>query len=127
MNDTVNEESGEATGKGESSKSQIVEHSEQLFLRLDVYKEMLKDVNPDIQFDFEEELESFDINKQPDYKYNYVEEADLYDRVEVEDCSDNEDVTEDTSKYPTLMEFFAEENREELRQKVTEAVNEKGF
>ncbi|XP_035845257.1 intracellular protein transport protein USO1-like [Helianthus annuus] len=45
LNDTINEESGEAEGKGESSKTQIVEHHEPLFLRLDVYREMLKDVN----------------------------------------------------------------------------------
>ncbi|XP_022009660.1 uncharacterized protein LOC110908707 [Helianthus annuus] len=93
----------------------------------DVYKEMLKDVNPEISFDFEEDLESFDINKQQDYKYDYVEDADIYDRVQVEDCSDSEDVPEDTSKLPTLMEFFAAENREELRQKVIEAVNENVF
>ncbi|XP_035838210.1 serine/threonine-protein kinase GIN4-like [Helianthus annuus] len=127
LNDTVNEESGEAGGKGESSKNQIVEHHEPLFLCLDVYREMLNDVNPENQIDLEADLESFDINKQKDYKYNYVEDADQYDRVEVEDCSDNEDVSEDTSKLPTLMEFFAAENREELRQKVNEAVNENVF
>ncbi|XP_022040789.1 glutamic acid-rich protein-like [Helianthus annuus] len=127
MNDTVNEESGEAEGKGESSKTQIVEHHEPLFVRLEVYKEMLKDVNPEISFDFEKDLESFDINKQQDYKYDYVEDADIYDRVEVEECSDSEDVPEDTSKFPTLMEFFTGENREELRQKVTEAVNDNVF
>ncbi|XP_022032202.1 mitotic apparatus protein p62-like [Helianthus annuus] len=115
MNDTVNEESGEASGKGESSKSQIVEHSETLFLSLDVYREILQNVNPEFKIDSEEELESFDINQQPEYSYKYVEEADKYDRVEIEDCTDDEDVAEDTSKYPTLMEFFAEENREELR------------
>ncbi|XP_022032649.1 glutamic acid-rich protein-like [Helianthus annuus] len=127
MNDTVNEESGEASGKGESSKSQIVEHSETLFLSLDVYREMLQNVNPEFKIDSEEELESFDINQQPEYSYKYVEEADKYDRVEIEDCTDDEDVAEDTSKYPTLMEFFAEENREELRQKVAEAVKDKTF
>ncbi|MFS8023509.1 hypothetical protein Hanom_Chr16g01452271 [Helianthus anomalus] len=37
MNDTVNEESDEASGKGESDKTQIVENSEPLFLRLDVF------------------------------------------------------------------------------------------
>ncbi|KAJ0447992.1 hypothetical protein HanRHA438_Chr17g0819101 [Helianthus annuus] len=127
LNDTVNEESGEAERKGESSKTQIVEHHEPLFLRLDVYMEMLKDVNPEIPIDLEADLESFDINKQQDYKYNYVEDADIYDRVEVEECSDNEEVSEDTSKLPTLMEFFAAENRDELRQKVTEAVNDNVF
>ena len=88
---------------------------------------MLKDVNPENPIDLEADLESFDINKQKDYKYNYVEDADQYDRVEVEDGSDNEDVPEDTSKLPTLMEFFAAENRDELRQKVTEAVNDNVF
>ncbi|KAJ0883998.1 hypothetical protein HanPSC8_Chr10g0428311 [Helianthus annuus] len=127
LNDTVNEESGEAERKGESSKNQIVEHHEPLFLCLDVYREMLKDVNPENPIDLEADLESFDINKQKDYKYNYVEDADQYDRVEVEDGSDNEDVSEDTSKFPTLMEFFAAENRDELRQKVTEAVNDNVF
>ncbi|MFS7962560.1 hypothetical protein Hanom_Chr08g00728091 [Helianthus anomalus] len=115
MNDTVNEESEEASGKGESGKSQIVEQSEQLFLSLDVYREMLQNVNSEFKIDSEEELESFDINQQPEYSYKYVEEADKYDRVEIEDCTDDEDVAEDSSKYPTLMEFFAEENREELR------------
>ncbi|XP_022013837.1 probable DNA double-strand break repair Rad50 ATPase [Helianthus annuus] len=123
----ANEESGEAERKGESSKTQIIEHHEPLFLCLDVYREMLNDVNPENPIDLEADLESFDINKQKDYKYNYVEDADQYDRVEVEDGSDNENVTEDTSKLPTLMEFFAAEKREELRQKVTEAVNEKVF
>ncbi|XP_022003671.1 COP1-interactive protein 1-like [Helianthus annuus] len=106
LNDTINEESGEAEGKGESSKTQIVEHHEPLFVRLEEYKEMLKN---------------------QDYKYDYVEDADIYDRVEVEECSDNEEVPEDTSKLPTLMEFFAAENRDELRQKVTEAVNDNVF
>ncbi|XP_021985470.1 BAG domain-containing protein Samui-like [Helianthus annuus] len=127
LNDTINEESGEAEGKGESSKTQIVEHHEPLFVNLDAYKEMLKGVNPEISFDFEEDLESSDINKQQDYKYDYVEDADIYDRVEVEECSDNEEVPEDTSKLPTLMEFFAAKNRDELRQKVTEAVNDNVF
>ncbi|XP_022014609.1 FK506-binding protein 5-like [Helianthus annuus] len=127
LNDTINEESGEAEGKGESSKTQIVEHHEPLFMRLEEYKEMLKNVNPEIPFDFEEDLESFDINKQQDYKYDYVKDADIYDKVEVEEGSDNEEVPEVTSKLPTLMEFFAAENRDELRQKVTEAVNDNVF
>ncbi|XP_022024038.1 MAP7 domain-containing protein 1-like [Helianthus annuus] len=108
MNDSVNEESGEASGKRESSKTQIVEHTEKLILGVDVYREMMHTVDPEFKFDFEEELESFDINQQPEYTYKYVEEADKYDRVEIEDWTDDEDVVEDTSKYPTLMEFFAE-------------------
>ncbi|XP_022013212.1 glutamic acid-rich protein-like [Helianthus annuus] len=127
MNDSVNEESGEASGKGESSKTQIVEHTEKLILGLDAYREMLHTVDPEFKFDSEEELNTFDINQQPEYTYKYVEEADKYDRVEVEDWTDDEDVVEDTSKYPTLMGFFAEENRDELRQKVAEAVKDKNF
>ncbi|MFS7950838.1 hypothetical protein Hanom_Chr07g00587911 [Helianthus anomalus] len=127
MDDTVNEENDESDGKGESDQNQIVEHYEPLYLNLDTYKESLKDVNPETPFDFEEELESFDINKQNDYQYKYVEDADLYDRVEVEECSDSEEVHDDTTKLPTLMEFFAAENREELRQKVSEAVKDNVF
>ncbi|XP_035832056.1 uncharacterized protein LOC110870582 [Helianthus annuus] len=56
-----------------------------------------------------------------------VPDADIYDRVEVEEGSDNEEAPEDTSKLPTLMEFFAAENRDELRQKVTEAMNDNVF
>ncbi|KAJ0814639.1 hypothetical protein HanPSC8_Chr17g0788101 [Helianthus annuus] len=127
MDDTVNEENDESDGKGESDQNQIVEHYEPLYLNLDAYKESLKDVHPETPFDFEEELESFDINKQNDYKYNYVEDADQYDRVEIKECSDSEEVPDDTTKLPTLMEFFAAENREELRQKVSEAVKDNMF
>ncbi|XP_022040664.1 FK506-binding protein 5-like [Helianthus annuus] len=70
--------------------------------------EVLKmfNVNEDeFKFDFKEELNAFDINHQPEYEYKYVEDADVYDRVEVEDCSDEEDVSEDTSELPTLMDW----------------------
>ncbi|KAJ0829147.1 hypothetical protein HanLR1_Chr00c0030g0695341 [Helianthus annuus] len=127
MDDTVNEEKDESDGKGESSQNQIVEHYEPLYLNLDAYRESLKDVHSETPFDVEKELESFDINKQSDYQYKYVEDADQYDRVEVEECSDSEEVADDTSKLPTLMEFFAAENREELRQKVSEAVKDNVF
>ncbi|XP_022033477.1 ESF1 homolog [Helianthus annuus] len=50
-----------------------------LFLGLNVYREMLHSVNPEFKIDSEEELESFDINQQPEYTYKYVEEADKYD------------------------------------------------
>ncbi|MFS7909559.1 hypothetical protein Hanom_Chr02g00095981 [Helianthus anomalus] len=63
MNDTVNEENDESDGKGESDQNQIVEHYEPLYLNLDAYKGSLKDVHPETPFDFEEELESFDLNK----------------------------------------------------------------
>ncbi|XP_035845237.1 glutamic acid-rich protein-like [Helianthus annuus] len=142
MNDSVNEESGGAEGKGESDDDQNVEHVEKLVLRLDTYreegehfhtytletiKEMTRVVNPDFKFDFEEELNAFDINHQPEYEYKYVEDADMYNRVEVEDWTDDEDASEDTSQLPTLMEFITEENKDELRRKVAEILKDKNF
>ncbi|MFS7916552.1 hypothetical protein Hanom_Chr03g00178521 [Helianthus anomalus] len=67
MNDSVNEESGGAGGKGESSEAQIAEHTKKLILGLDAYREMMHIVNPDFKFDFEEELNDFDKNQQPEY------------------------------------------------------------
>ncbi|XP_035838866.1 formin-like protein 5 [Helianthus annuus] len=114
LNDYVNEES--------------VEEGEHFYTySLEEIKEMTRMVNPDFKFDFEEELNAFDINHQPEYEYKYVEDADMYDRVEVEDWTDDESVSEDTSKYPTLMEFFTEENRDELRRKVVEILKDKNF
>ena len=84
-------------------------------------------VDPDFKFDFEVELNAFDINYQPEYEYKYVEDADMYDRVEVEDCTDDESENEDTSQLPTLMEFFTEENRDELRRKVAGILKDKNF
>ncbi|XP_022014942.1 uncharacterized protein LOC110914462 [Helianthus annuus] len=97
--------------------------------------EVLKmfNVNEDeFKFDFEDELNAFDINQQPEYEYNkrsykYVEEADVYDRVEVEDCTDEDSVNEDTLEFPTLVEFFSEENKDELRRKVAEILKDKNF
>ncbi|XP_022040359.1 nonsense-mediated mRNA decay protein 2-like [Helianthus annuus] len=98
LNDTVNEETGGAEGKGEHGDDQNVEKVEKLILRLETdmeegehrhtysleeIKEMTRMVDPDLKFDFEEELNAFDINHQPEYKY--VEDANMYDRVEVED------------------------------------------
>ncbi|XP_021998293.1 glutamic acid-rich protein-like [Helianthus annuus] len=62
LNDSVNEESGGADGKGESSEAQIVKHTERLILGLDTYREMMHTVNPDFNVDLEEELNDFDIN-----------------------------------------------------------------
>ncbi|KAJ0829411.1 hypothetical protein HanLR1_Chr00c0002g0688791 [Helianthus annuus] len=112
LNDSVNEETEGADGKKEHGDNQNIEQVEKLIVRmephlevgeprhtytLDEIKEMTRMVDPDFKFDFEEELNAFDINHQPEYEYKYVEDADMYDRVEVEDCSDNESVNEDTS------------------------------
>ncbi|XP_022032234.1 FK506-binding protein 5-like [Helianthus annuus] len=111
--DDAQDETGGAEGKGESGDAQNVKHVEKLILRLDTYreegeqfhtytletiKEMTRMVNPDFKFDFEEELNAFDINYQPEYEYKYVEDADMYDRVEVEDWTDDESENEDTSQ-----------------------------
>ncbi|MFS7915702.1 hypothetical protein Hanom_Chr02g00168341 [Helianthus anomalus] len=120
MNDSVNEESGEADRKWESSDAQNVDYIEKNVLRLDTYREegdhfhtytletireMMRTVSPDFKADFVEELNAFDINQQRDYEYKYVEDADMYDRVEVEDWTDDENVDEHTSHLPTLMNF----------------------
>ncbi|XP_021975049.1 FK506-binding protein 5-like [Helianthus annuus] len=142
LNDSVNEETEGVDGKGEHGDNQNVEQVEKLILRvephleegehkhtytLDDIKEMTRMVDPDFKFDIEDELNAFDINHQPEYEYKYVEDADVYDRVEVEDCTDDESVNEDTSQFPTLMEFFTEENRDELRRKVAEILKDKNF
>ncbi|XP_022003161.1 glutamic acid-rich protein-like [Helianthus annuus] len=142
MKDDVNEETEGVDGKGEHGDDQNVDQTEKLILRLEPHveegefrhtytmadiKEMTRMVDPDFKFDFEDELNAFDINQQPEYEYKYVEDADVYDRVKVEDCSDEESMNEDTSQFPTLMEFFSEENRDELRRKVAEILKDKNF
>ncbi|XP_022040926.1 glutamic acid-rich protein-like [Helianthus annuus] len=141
LHDDVNEEPEDAKGEGENVDDQNVE-SERLILRLepDVEEgeirhtytmneiiEMTRIDDPNFKFDFEDELNAFDINQQPDYQYKYVEEADNYDRVEVEDCSDEENVNVDTSNFPMLVEFFSQENIDELRRKVEECLKDKNF
>ncbi|MFS7913552.1 hypothetical protein Hanom_Chr02g00143081 [Helianthus anomalus] len=103
--DDVNEEPKDATGEGKNVDEQNVDKKEKLILRLDpeveegeirhTYTmadiiEMTRIDDPDFKFDFEEELNAFDMNQQLEYQYKYVEEADNYDHVEVEDCSDEE-------------------------------------
>ncbi|XP_022014500.1 uncharacterized protein LOC110913997 [Helianthus annuus] len=142
LNDTVNEEIGGAQGKREHGDDQNVDQVEKLILRIEPHveegeirhtytlDEVLKMFNvkeDDFKFDFEEELNAFDINQQRDYEYNYVEDADVYDRVEVKDCTDDESEKEDTSQLPTLMEFFTKANRDELRRKVAEILKDKNF
>ncbi|MFS7986520.1 hypothetical protein Hanom_Chr11g01011291 [Helianthus anomalus] len=114
MNDGANEVSEGAVGEGEHVDDQNVDQVEKLILRLEPHVE-------------EEELNAFDINHQAEYEYKYVEDADVYDRVEVEDCTDEESMNEDTSQFPTLMEFFTQENRDELRRKVDEILKDKNF
>ncbi|MFS7962499.1 hypothetical protein Hanom_Chr08g00727331 [Helianthus anomalus] len=77
-----------------------------------------------------QKLNKFDINQQPEYQYKYFEDADNYDRVEVEDCSDEdqvENVNVDSSNYLTLVEFFSQANEYELRRKVAESIKNKSF
>ncbi|MFS7906648.1 hypothetical protein Hanom_Chr01g00061731 [Helianthus anomalus] len=132
----------DADGKGEYVDDQNVDQAEKLILRLEPHVEegeirhtytldevlKMSNVNEEeFTFDFIEELNAFNINHQPEYEYKYVEDADVYDQVEVEDCSDEENVSEDTSELPTLMEFFSEENRDELRRKISKILKDKNF
>ncbi|MFS7987400.1 hypothetical protein Hanom_Chr11g01022221 [Helianthus anomalus] len=142
FHDDANEEPKNADGEGENVDDTNVDESERLNLRLEpdveegeirhtyTLDEIIKMSHIDestFKFDFEEELNQFDINQQPDYQYKYVEEDDNYDRVEVEDCSDEESQNVDTSDSPTLVEFFSQENIDELRRKVEECLNDKNF
>ncbi|XP_022003158.1 muscle M-line assembly protein unc-89-like [Helianthus annuus] len=122
MNDSVNEESGEADGKGESSDTQNVQQAAKLILRLDTYREEGEHFHTYTLETIKEMT-----RMHPKYEYRYVEEADMYDRVKVEDWTDDENVDEDTSQLPTLMEFFTEENRDELRRKISEILKDKNF
>ncbi|MFS8018415.1 hypothetical protein Hanom_Chr15g01391811 [Helianthus anomalus] len=147
--DNANEEPENASGEGEHDNAENVDENVDqvttLILRLEhdveegeilhtytraeiVKMKVIDDSK--FNFDFEEELKKFDINKQPEYQYKYVEDADNYDRVEVEDCSDKdqyENVNVDTSSFPTLAELFSQANEDELRRKVIESVKNKSF
>ncbi|XP_021971724.1 probable serine/threonine-protein kinase kinX [Helianthus annuus] len=135
LHDDANEEPEDATGEGENVEDQNVDKKEKLILRLEpeveegeirhTYTmndiiEMTRIDDPNFKFDFEEELNAFDMNQQPEYQYKYVDEADNYDRVEVEDCSDEENVNVDTSHFPTLVELI-----DILKVKVVELEEEK--
>ncbi|MFS7946662.1 hypothetical protein Hanom_Chr06g00538981 [Helianthus anomalus] len=145
LQDDANEEPENAGSEGEHVDDKSVDESEKLILRLEpdveegefrhsyTLAEIIKLTHIDeneFKFDFEEELNEFDINQQHEYDYKYVEDADNYDRVEVEDCSDEEkfeNVHGDTSNFPTLAEFFSQANEDELRRKVEECVKNKSF
>ncbi|XP_022031057.1 RNA polymerase-associated protein LEO1-like [Helianthus annuus] len=142
MHDDANEVSDNVDGEGENVDDQNADEVEKLILRIEpeveegeirhtyTLDEVLKMFNVnenEFKFDFEEELNAFDINQQSEYQYKYVDEADNYDRVEVEDCTVEESVNEDTSDFPTLVEFFSQENRDELRRKVAEILKDKNF
>ncbi|XP_022030948.1 BAG domain-containing protein Samui-like [Helianthus annuus] len=142
LQDDANEEPEDATGEGEHVNDQNVDDYEKLILCLEpdveegeirhtyTMDDIIKMTHIDestFKFDFEEELNAFDMNQQPDYQYKYVEEAGNYDKVEVKDCSDEESVNVDTSNFPTLVEFFSQENIDELRRKVEECLKNKNF
>ncbi|KAM0063401.1 hypothetical protein Hdeb2414_s0003g00090461 [Helianthus debilis subsp. tardiflorus] len=149
LHDDANEELENASGEGEHDDTKNVDESDDHVTRLilclehDVEEgeimhtytlaEIVKMTHVDeneFNFDFEEELNKFDINQQPEYQHKYVEEADNYDRVEVEDWSDedqSENVNVDTSSFLTLTEFFSQANADELRRKVAESVKNNSF
>ncbi|MFS8006725.1 hypothetical protein Hanom_Chr14g01252551 [Helianthus anomalus] len=109
LQENENEEPENAKGEGEQGNvekdDEIVDKSTRLILHLEhnveegeilhtyTLAEIIKMTHVDeneFNFDFEHELNKFDINQQPEYQYKYVEDADNYDRVEVEDCSDED-------------------------------------
>ncbi|MFS7930545.1 hypothetical protein Hanom_Chr04g00345571 [Helianthus anomalus] len=149
LQDNANEEPENASREREHNNAEkddeIVDHSTRLILRLEhdveegeilhtytraeIVKMMVIE-DSEFNFDFEEELNKFDINLQPEYQYKYVEDADNYDKVEVEHCSDedqSENVNVDTSSFPTLAELFSQANEDELRRKVAESIKNKSF
>ncbi|KAJ0448025.1 hypothetical protein HanRHA438_Chr17g0819701 [Helianthus annuus] len=149
LHDDANEEPENASGEGEHDNTkkddENVDHMSKLILCIEhgveegeilhtyTLSEIIKMTHVDeneFKFDFEEELNQFDINQQPEYQHKYVEDADNYDRVEVEDWSDedqSENVNVDTSNFPTLAEFFSQAIEDELRRKVEECVKNKSF
>ncbi|MFS7964121.1 hypothetical protein Hanom_Chr08g00746451 [Helianthus anomalus] len=136
LHDDANEEPENAGSEGEHVDDRSVDESEKLILRLEpdveegefrhsyTLAEIIKLTHIDEnQFKFD-----FDINQQHEYEYKYVEDANNYDRVEVEDCSDEEQsVNVDTSNFSMLAEFFSQANEDELRRKVEECVKNKSF
>ncbi|XP_021995471.1 histone H2A.Z-specific chaperone CHZ1-like [Helianthus annuus] len=149
LQDDANEEPKNAGGKGEHDDAEKVDEDVEkgtgliLHLEHDVEEgeilhtynraeiiKMMHVEDDDFNFDFEKDLNEFDINQQPEYQYKYVEEADNYEKVEIEDWSDEdqyENVHVDTSSFPTLAEFFSQANEDELRRKVAESVKSKIF
>ncbi|MFS8001883.1 hypothetical protein Hanom_Chr13g01195551 [Helianthus anomalus] len=140
LQDDANEEPENAEGEGEHVDDQNVDDSEKLILRLEpdieegeirhtyTLDEIIKLTHFDeneFKFDFEEELNKFDINQQHDYEYKYVEETDNYDRVEVEDCSDEEILNVDTFDFPMLVKFFSQANIDGIIRRVEECLKDK--
>ncbi|MFS7936604.1 hypothetical protein Hanom_Chr05g00417541 [Helianthus anomalus] len=120
MHDDANDDQdNDAESEGEQVNDQNDDKVEKLILRLE----------PEVEEgEFRHVYTMADIKEMTRmYEYKYVDEADNYDRVEVEDCTDEENVNEYTSKFPTLVEFFSQENRDELRRKVTEILKDKNF
>ncbi|MFS7954374.1 hypothetical protein Hanom_Chr07g00629541 [Helianthus anomalus] len=128
LQDNANEEPENASGEGEHDNA---EKMMRMLIRVqaEIVKMMVIE-DSEFNFDFEEELNKFDINHQPKYEYKYVKDVDNYDKVEVEDCSDgdpSENVNVDTSSFPTLAELFSQAKEDELRRKVAESIKNKSF
>ncbi|MFS7946236.1 hypothetical protein Hanom_Chr06g00533651 [Helianthus anomalus] len=82
------------------------------------------------QFDIEDEIPS---SPEKEYEFKYANEADNFDHVEVEECSDISE--EDTpfhysgidDTFPTLAEMLKEQNEDEIRRKVVEKISTEGI
>ncbi|XP_021976822.1 probable ATP-dependent RNA helicase ddx52 [Helianthus annuus] len=140
LHDDANEEAEDATREGENVDDQNVDKVEKLILRLEpeveegeirhTYTmaeiiELTRIDDPNFKFDFEDELNAFDINNILNMSTSMLKRQ--TSMIELRLKIDEESVNEDTSNFPTLVKFFSQENADELRRKVAECLKDKNF
>ncbi|XP_022007487.1 uncharacterized protein LOC110906698 [Helianthus annuus] len=129
MNDGANEEIEEADGKGEHVDNQNIDQAEKLILRiephveegeirhtytLDEVSKMFNVNEAEFKFDFEEELNAFDINHQPKYEYKYVEDANVRKVSEILKDKNFDGTTKDPLKEERK-KWFKESNERKFK------------
>ncbi|MFS7996760.1 hypothetical protein Hanom_Chr12g01133621 [Helianthus anomalus] len=147
LNDEINEQEED---QHQESSSFGKQHSDQVFLtqptviylnalfegEMEVPRsraEMLEELGLDdgnLKFYIEDEIPS---SPEKEYEFKYANEADNFDHVEVEECSDISE--EDTpfhysgvdETFPTLAEMFKEQSEDETRRKVVEKITSEGI
>ncbi|MFS8003053.1 hypothetical protein Hanom_Chr13g01209351 [Helianthus anomalus] len=147
LNDEINEQEEDQHQESSSSGKQ---HTDQVFLTqptviylnapfegemkvLRSRAELLEELGLDdgkFKFDIEDEIPS---SLEKEYEFKFAHEADNFDHVEVEECSDISE--EDTmfhysgidETFPTLAEMFKEQNEDEIRRKVVEKITSEGI
>ncbi|KAF5768070.1 hypothetical protein HanXRQr2_Chr14g0632081 [Helianthus annuus] len=146
MNDEINEQEEDHQQESSSSGKQ---HADQVFLtqptliylharfegEIEVPRsraEMLEELGLDdgkFKFDIEDEIPS---SPEKEYEFKYVQEADKYNDVIVEEASDSSD--EETvfhyagvdNTFPSLAEMFKEQNEDKVRRKIVEKITTEG-